>query len=114
MTEAYLDQWLTDLAAAVGANVDVWRSSHDYELRCRTRGHVCTAPPIRFSSTSPDGTLDDSVEKLRVALLEWAKHMPDVWLRNDPRKGPTLADMMHRLEQLTERVASLAVVAHRS
>jgi hypothetical protein len=107
VTEAYIDQYMTDIAAAVGADVDVWRSGHDYELRCRTRGHVCTAPPVRFSGTS----LDDAVEKLRVALLEWAKHMPDVWLRNDPRKGPTLADLKDQLDRLTVMVDALTAPA---
>lgn len=104
MTEMYIDQYLTDIAAAVGADVDVWRSGGESEIRCRTKGHVCTAPPVRFSSTS----LDDAVGKLRVALLEWAKHMPDVWLRNDPRKGPTLADLKDQLDRLTEMVETLA------
>jgi hypothetical protein len=112
VTEAYMDQWLTGLAGAVGANVEVWSLDDEYELRCCHHGHACTIPALRFPKRA---TLDETLEHgLRIALLEWAKHVPDIWLRNDPRSGPTLADVMHRLEQLAEMVRSLTVVAHRS
>jgi hypothetical protein len=111
VTEARIDRWLTELADAVGGSVDVWAFGNDRELRCRRHGHACTMPLLRFSRRA---TLEDTEDGLRIALLEWAKHMPDMWLRNDPRSGPTLADVMHRLEQLTEMVRNLSVVAHRS
>ena len=106
MTEAYIDQWLTGIADAAGARVDVWRAGDECELRCRPDGHVCTIPAVRFTQgDNLDGALEQG---LRIALLEWAKHIPGLWLGSNPRPEPTLADIARQLDRLGMVVERLA------